>query len=130
MPVDAVRRDIEVLHAFFEDWFAGRPGDFEGVFLARLAPGFRMVRPDGRMAGRSELVERLRNAFGAHPDIKIAIQDVAVLERLGDALLVSYEEWQDVGRGAPRGRISTAVLRPGTPFEWLFVHETWLPDEE
>ena len=47
--------------------------------------------------------------------------------------VAAYEEWQTKD-GPPKGRSSTAVMRPraGTPngLEWLHVEETWLPDED
>lgn len=149
--------EVVALHAFFEDWFAGRLPDSDAAF-ARFAdgldPDFEIVTPRGEALARRALLEALRAAHG-----RVARRiEVEVLEvrRLGALALVCYHEWQAEGSppspsasreagapGAPgesrapgasaawKGRRSAALLRddPAAPggWRWLYVHETWLP---
>ena len=133
---DAVRLEVEQLHAFFEGWFTGRlePTDeafarFESV----LADGFEIVSPRGTRTERAALLAGLRSAHRMHPDgFRIWIEDVRARALEGGLTLATYEEWQEQPGGPPRGRLSSAVLRAraDTPngLEWVHVHETWLDE--
>ncbi len=132
---DACRREIEDLHAFFEDWFAGRPardGEAFGRVEAALAEGFQLVGPDGVRHVRDELLAGLRAAHGTRAGGFRIWTRAARSRPLAEGLhLAVYEEWQELA-GVERGRLSTALFREREDgpngVEWLHVHETWLPD--
>lgn len=130
------RAEIEALHRFFEGWLAGRLPASEDAFVrltAALAPGFRLVGPDGRVAERGALLDRLRAAHGAEPDgLRIWIERVRARPLGAELALVLYEEWQERPGAPARGRQSSALFQeeadaPGG-VAWLHVHETWLPE--
>ena len=80
------------------------------------------------------MTEGLRGAhgrWGSKPG-RIWIERFRFHHRLGEAAVVTYEEWQEVD-GETRGRLSTAVFgaREGRPngVVWLHLHEVWLPTE-
>ncbi|MEM7221715.1 MAG: hypothetical protein AAF495_01965 [Pseudomonadota bacterium] len=129
---EAVRREIEEVHRFFVEWFNGtaRRSDFDSRFADRLDPEMVFVSPDGNRPDRTALLAGIRQAHGANPGFRIAIRDVKLLRDLGEALLVSYTEWQRGARSSARGenaRFTTLVITK-PPFRWLHVHETWLPE--
>ncbi|MFB6217692.1 MAG: DUF4440 domain-containing protein [Halobacteriaceae archaeon] len=125
------RREVEQLHAFFVEWYAGavardRFDRLEGA----LAPGFGMVTPEGERLDRAAVVEAVRTDYGRDDpgEFDIDIRNVERAADCGACVAVRYEEHQ---RGeAETARLSTAILResadaPGG-LAWLDVHETWL----
>ena len=136
--IDASRREIIELHQFFDDWFVGRIEQTDEVFdrfAGVMAPDFTIVSPDGHLTERAPLVDRLWGAHGFQrgQDSTFGIRVEKVTVRpVGDGLyLATYEEWQKSGAG-DRGRQSSTLLRRADDapngLEWLYVHETWLPD--
>ena len=127
--------EVEELHRFFEEWFAGTvepTGKGLQRFTAVLAEEFELISPDGRQTGRGALIGRIRKAHGTHRDrgLRNVVEAIRV-RAVGPALyLVHYEEWQQRD-GCSRGRLSSALLREraDTPngLEWVHVQETWLP---
>jgi len=146
--LDACRREIEALHAFFVGWYAGERNDFDRMERA-LGPGFEMITPGGERLDREEVLAAVRGAHGEHAagafDIEIrSVEPVDVREGVA---AVRYEEWQtnsgpDAGSAggggtdaaaadrATTGRISTALFHadPDAPegVAWAALHETWL----
>ena len=130
---DRVREEIEEVHGFFVDWITGETdeGALEKVFVPRIDDAMHFVSPDGNRLDRDELVAMFRRCHGANPDFRIAIRDVRILSELGDHLLATYQEWQRGAKTSAKpenGRVTTVVLSRESPFRWLHVHETWLPD--
>lgn len=130
-------REVDELHRFFEDWFLARLPSTDAAFerfASVMDKDFIIISPSGRMTRRGPLTDNLRGAHGAWKatdDAKIWIENFQLHRTLGDAVLVTYEEWQQRG-DAPRGRLSSALFgpRPGTPngVAWLHLHEVWLPE--
>lgn len=130
-----VRHEIEDLHRFFVDWYAGSvaPEALESEFVPRFDAGFIIITPDGNQTTIEDLTAAFRKAHGANSNHRIVIRDVAIRHELGDLLLVTYTEWQTGSRSYDRpknARLSTALLTRTEPFRWLHVHETWLPQEQ
>lgn len=131
----AVRAEIEDLHAFFVDWFAGRAAksDLETRFAAAMDPELVFVSPDGRRLGRADLIGLFEGGHGANPDFRIAVRDVRVLRETGGLALATYTEWQRRAANSARpenGRFTTVLMARAAPFRWLHLHETWLPEQE
>lgn len=136
-------REIVELHQFFEDWFCARLGDDDRAFArfeAVMAADFEIVNPEGRTTPRDVLVPGLRAGHGRWRDAdgaltgRVRVANVRVRAVGAGLFVAAYEEWQQEGAEAERGRRSTAVLRRTerpTPLglEWLVVHETWLDGE-
>ena len=128
------RAEIETLHEFFVDWYAGTiEGDAFDRLEQALAPDFEMVTPDGDRLDRTAVVTGIREDHDRDDPgaFSIEIRNVEVVVRVGDFAVVRYEECQETTDGTT-GRISTALFRedssaPGGVV-WLDLHETWLDD--
>jgi len=130
--------EVHELHQFFQDWFNGVLPPTDDAFRrfdSVMAERFMIISPDGELAERAELVDRLRRAHGiwrqgSQPG-RIWIENLQVRHTVGSQAMVLYEEWQEI-EGEARGRLSTAILQrlEGAPngLEWLHVHEVWMPD--
>lgn len=129
----ACRQEIASLHRFFTAWLRGELPDTDGAWARVeevLAPAFVLVTPEGRRWERAMLLEDLRRAHGARPDLTIHVRRFTGRTVAAGTVLATYEEWQHE-KAADRGRISTALFAEdrGAPggVRWLHVHETWLP---
>jgi len=120
------------LHEFFVGWFTGSLERTDQVFKRfgeALHPEFSMIAPSGVVLDRDAVVASVRAAHGT-ADASFAIEIRDVVERLvsGDAVVVSYEEWQFVGGAVDSRRVSSAVLvrSHGTVdgVRWGHLHET------
>ena len=127
-----VRREIGELHAFFEQWLAGKLPETADAFArveAVLAPDFTLVAPSGQETDRATIAVRLRGLWNTRPRVRIWIEQFRLLLDAPPLLVARYEEWQEGSAGNTR-RISTAVFRaaPTAPngVQWVRVHETWI----
>ena len=128
----AVRREIEGLHAFFEEWLAGKLPDTAAAFArveSVLAPDFTLVDPSGQEADRATMAALLRGLWNTRPVVHIWIEQFRLLLAAPPLLLARYEEWQE-GSAGNSVRVSTALFRtaPQAPngVQWVRVHETWV----
>lgn len=138
--IEACRREIEELHAFFEGWFEGTLPDDETTFARvadALAEDFELISPDGLRRDRNAILASIRDGYGSHAgegrQFRIEIHDVRPRLVVADAALLTYEEWQ-TSDGSENRRLSSAWFR-GTdeaPFgvRWVHLHETALPGSE
>lgn len=124
------RREIEALHAFFVDWYAGTIARDAFDRMERvIAPGFEMVTPDGRRLDRAAILERVQDSYGRDEpgEFDIEIRNVALVTACGDRALVRYEEWQRQPDGE-NGRISTVLFGQESDapegVRWLDIQET------
>lgn len=127
-----VRDEIRELHEVFEGWLAGAEGASLGAAEDALAPDFRLISPGGELLERAPLLAGLSGARGGRgPGFRIEVRAVTARE-LGSSglVLATYEEWQDQDGAERIGRLSSALLRSRAEegFDWLHVHETWLPE--
>ena len=123
--------EIVELHAFFTAWLAGELPNTDEVFArcsGTMAPGCTMISPGGHLVEREALLAQLRAMHGTRPGLRIWIEQPRLRHALGDALLVTYEEWQE-REGVITSRHSTALFvpAPDTPHgvAWAHIHETW-----
>ena len=136
---DTVRREVEALHRFLEEWLNGTLPDDQAVFEAgivrRLHPAFTNIQPAGRALSCGDLLRGLRQGHGGSPDFRIKVRNVALCGALeqDDLILATYEEYQKGARySAPENaRLSSVLFRrdPGGRLIWLHLQETWLPEE-
>ena len=127
--------EIESLHDFFVDWYAGTMDEDNVERLERaLASGFEMVTPDGDRRDRAAVLEGIRGDYARDEPgtFAIEIRNVELVAARDDHATVRYEEWQTRG-DETTGRISTVLFRedaaaPGGVV-WLDLHETWLDGE-
>lgn len=135
-----VSQEISDLHRFLEEWFGGRCENSDAYFdkhlQKRIAPGFRIVMPGGKMLRGDALFDDMRRAHGSNLQFRIHIRNVEAhtLGEDGDLILVTYEEWQKNALNSKppnNGRLSSALLKRSAAapngLVWLHVHETWLP---
>ena len=122
-------REVVALHEFFVAWF--RPGpapDFqacEGAFHRDL----RMVTPEGRLLGRSEIIQGIQASRGRlAASLTIDILDSRTLWQEGDAVLLAYIEQQYREGRTTRRRSSALLLRAASAprgILWRHLQETW-----
>lgn len=134
--LEACRREIEGLHAFFVDWYTGtvERADF-GRVEAVIDPSFEMVVPSGEVLDRTAVLEMIRENYdSASPGgFDIDVCGVDLVAGLDRHALARYEEWQrrDSADGET-GRTSTVLFReaPDTPegLAWVALHETYLEE--
>lgn len=128
-----MRAEIEALHEFFVDWFAGMPSQdsLRDLVGTRFHPDFVMIPPSGAVLTLEQVADGLRAAHGKNPEFRIAIRNVRVRFASDDLVLATYEEWQRNAKASQppnNARISTALFRTSELLRWLHVHETWLPE--
>lgn len=135
--LERVREHIEGIHEFFTDWVSGNcPGDdatFQAGLLDRIAPETMVIMPGGIGYPAEVFTRYMRGLHGSNPAFRIQIRAINVCHQVGDALVVTYEEWERNAQDSTppdNGRLSTMVLRNrGDRLQILHVHETWLPSE-
>ncbi len=124
---DDIIEEVRRLHAFFDDWFAGRPGGTIDEFSAVLDDEFTIVGPHGSLMTGPEVVAVVEENFGVG-DVAITVENFHV-RCLGDTWLCRYDELQGVPEDRTR-RTSTAVMVPDTAttggLRWVAVHETFV----
>jgi len=124
------RREIETLHAFFVDWYAGTVDREAFDRMERvIAPGFEMVTPEGQRLDRATILDRVRDSYGRNEpgEFDIEIRNVESVAAFEDRTLVRYEEWQQEP-GGENGRISTVLFGQESDapegVQWLDIQET------
>lgn len=132
--LDRVRDAIVAQHDFFTAWVSGRCAGEEAAFdegTRRLSRQLSVIMPGGKAFTFDVFAEYMRSNYASNPKFRIKIRNVVIRHRVGDVLVVNYEEWERDAKDsipANNGRLSTIVLRDrGTDFDILHVHETWLP---
>ncbi len=135
--LDRVREFVEVVHQFFTDWVSGKLPKTEAAFQAqldRLDPNFMVRMPGGGGFEYPVFKELMYDMHGGNPKFVIKIRNVAIRHKVGEALLVTYEEWErDAKDSTPpnNARFSTMMLREkGDSYMVLHVHETWFPADK
>ena len=130
--ITRIENEIIELHQFFQNWYNNQlsPTDENFARCANaLAPDFSIVFPDGNMVFCQALLGKLKKAHNSHTDMRIWIVNVQVLYQIGDLILATYEEWQDI-ESKVTARLSSVLFRKAqfTPngLLWLHVHETWI----
>lgn len=127
-----VRKSIEDIHVFFEDWFMGRvdAASLEAGFMRYLAPDFRYIPPGGPVVSRADLEVMFNQGHGTASDFKIEIHDVVIRWQSGTHVLASYTELQAGAAppAAPRNaRLSSVLMAKAAPLVWHYVQETQVP---
>ena len=128
----SIQREILEIHQFFQGWFNGQVSDDEKILnrLTRvLAKDFTIINPAGRLIHRDDLISMIQAAYHTHKGMRIWIENVQILHKIGEITIAAYEEWQIIGREVTV-RLTTATFKfqPGAPNEliWLHVHESWM----
>ena len=124
-------REISRLHDAISSWIRGDLPEsrFESDIADALAPGFRIVEPDGALLTRKDVVDGLRRGGGSNPDFRITIEAAEVISRNGGLSVATYVERQHGALRAPtpaNRRRSILVLEAGERFRHVFLQETWL----
>lgn len=130
-PQTDCKREIETLHEFFTDWYAGETdSDAIDRLSNALAHEFEMVDPDGNRRPRAEVIEMVETGYGQYEpgEFSIAIEHVELRWASDDHALVRYEEHQ-FGSDDTTVRLSTALFaaKPTAPngVVWRDLHETF-----
>ena len=120
--------DVVTLHDLFVELLTGRAGaDALGEAMARMAPEFTRVAPDGAVQDRAAVEAMLAAAAGTVPadfTIAIAIEDARDLAP--GVALVRYREDQRAGEGATSRRSTAVFVTTDDGFAWASLQETWI----
>ncbi|MGH1482165.1 MAG: hypothetical protein ACRBM6_26130 [Geminicoccales bacterium] len=132
--LEDVRREVVDLHDFFTDWFNGTADRdlLERRFLSRLDPAFTLIPPEGTVLEAADIGSAFQDAFGMNKGFRIQIRDVTIQRDMEAHVLATYTEWQTGAQQsafANNARITTVLMEKGTPFQWLHIQETWLPED-
>jgi len=132
--LEDVRREVVDLHDFFTDWFNGTADRalLERRFLSRLDPAFILIPPEGTVLEAADIRSAFQHAFGMNKGFRIQIRDVTIQRDMEAHVLATYTEWQTGAQQsalADNARITTVLMEKGTPFTWLHIQETWLPED-
>ena len=130
-----IEQEIIDLHDIFISWFTGKPDktDLENKLSSRFFKDSIFIPPNGASVNYDNLMVMFKNGYGQkNQDFKIAINNVEILQEIGDYVLVNYVEWQteDAKPEATNNynvRKTTLVISKEKPFKWLHTHETMLP---
>jgi hypothetical protein len=128
-PLDTDSAVVEVhrFHDALASWLdAGDPADFEAIERA-WAPDFTLINLDGAVVDRARLVAGLAGRGGTRPGLRIAIDEVGVLLRAPDAVVVTFRERHEhVGEATTRRTTAVLVADPSRAgmLLWSHVHET------
>lgn len=130
---NAVRQEVEDLHAFFVGWYNGDLPEsaYETAFLAKLDSGFTIILPSGVELNYGELCSAMKASFGKKKGFQIEIRKVRLVKSAETMVVATYEEWQHNDQEGPdsaTARVSTVVFERGEVLLWRHVHETWLPE--
>jgi len=130
--ITRIENEIIELHQFFQDWYNNQltPTDESFARCADvLAPDFAIIFPSGDKVLCQPLLDSLRNTHNSHTGMRIWIENIQVLHQIGDLILATYEEWQEI-EGQITSRLSSVLFQKtrSTPngLQWLHVHETWI----
>jgi len=125
--MNAITTEVERLHDVFEKWFGNELENLDRVEAA-LGDTFSIVMPDGGIVAREQLMTGLNNSRDSR-HVRIKIRNVQMQWRHRDAVVATYEEWQEQAEFVT-GRLSTVVFkldgRAPNGLRWEHVHETWL----
>ena len=130
--ITRIKNEITELHQFFQDWYNHQLSPTEKNF-ARCAdvldPNFSIIFPSGEMVQYQILLGTLRNAHGSYTNMRIWIKNIQELHQIGDLIIATYEEWQEV-EGKVTARLSSVLFQKSDSTSngllWLHVHETWI----
>jgi hypothetical protein len=130
--ITRIENEINDLHQFFQDWYNNQLSPTDENFarcMNVLHPNFRIIFPNGDQVQYQTLLEILRNAHGSRINMRIWIKHIQVLHQIGELVLATYEEWQEIDDQL-NARLSTVLFQkaPKTPngLHWLHIHETWI----
>ena len=130
--ITRIENEIIELHKFFQDWYNNQlaPTDENFARCADvLAPDFSIIFPNGKRILRGPLLNGLRRAHNTHTGMRIWIKNIQELHQIGDLIIATYEEWQEV-EGKVTARLSSVLFQKSDSTSngllWLHVHETWI----
>ena len=130
--ITRIENEIVQLHQFFQDWYNNQLAPTDQNFSRCsdvLAADFSIIFPSGEMIHCKPLLEGLRNAHNSREGMRIWIKNIEVHHQIGNLILATYEEWQEI-EGQVTARLSSVLFQkePSTPngIQWLHVHETWI----
>ena len=130
--ITRIENEINELHQFFQDWYNNHlsPTDENFVRCVNvLHPNFMIIFPNGEKVQYQTLLNSLHSKHASQTNMRIWIKQIQVLHQIGDLVLATYEEWQEIN-GQVNSRLSTVLFQkaPTTPngLLWLHVHETWI----
>lgn len=130
--MEAYAQEIHDLHHFFQGYLLGEIApELMERFESVTDSGFTIVTADGAVIDREGITNYIRDGHGSRPEFTIWTENVVLKQRVGDILIVTYEEWQTI-KGVTTSRTSTVVFKEDASLPnglcWLHVHESGLKE--
>ena len=127
-----VHTEIVELHDVFVAWFNGSADktSLEEQLNQRFPKNMLYMEPDGQMMPQGDLMALFDANYGSNPEFNIEISNVQIRHQFDDHILATYTERQtgsNFSSAKNNLRSTSLLLKKSDPFEWLHIHETWLP---
>ena len=139
--MEAVKKEIEELHAGVVEWINGTrersEQEFNTIYAGRLDAGFQLVAPTGHRISREMVTNYLEGTHASNPDFRIQITDVRVVHENNGMVLAHCLMWHknaqqsgssNLGRNLTAGFSNDSSMPNG--LKWVFAHESALPQDE
>lgn len=116
---------VRNLHTDLAIWLgsAAAPEVFER-FACAQHPEFTMVSTDGSVVARDALLAGLRTARNAVPGLRIEVDEVVELNRVGPTVVVRFREVHHGRTGVDARRVTAVLTAEADGYLWHSVHET------
>ena len=129
---ELTQAEIVALHQFFQDYFTGAiEPDAIARFETSMDDTFTIIAADGRVTDYATITNIIRNAYNRQRNFRIWIENVIVRQHVGNIIVATYEEWQQV-EATITSRVSTVMFHyqpqaaTHQQLTWLHVHESGL----
>ncbi|QLY29220.1 DUF4440 domain-containing protein [Nocardia huaxiensis] len=116
---------VRDLHEDLAAWLGSAAGEEVWErFAGAQHSEFTMVGVEGTVVSREALLLALREARNAVPGLRIEVDEVDVLNRVGGTVVVRFREVHRSAAGVHGRRVTAVLVGEGGGYLWHSVHET------
>jgi len=135
---ERIKQEIEDLHHLFVNWFTGKAdkSELKRELNTRFSQETKFISTAGDTINYESLMLMFENGYGkTSKEFKIVISDFELVQEIGDYVLANYVEWQTTSSntkasGNFTARRSTVLISRQSPFKWLHIHESMIPQSD
>ena len=114
-------RSIFELHEWIEALFTGQNRSVLTPLLDSFSPNFEMITTTGTLINLDQVRQLFINNTGKHPNLKITISEVSLIQQTSDSCLYRYKETHN--HQLIRWSTILIVFKKNQTF-WLHLQET------
>ncbi|WP_269913637.1 hypothetical protein [Acinetobacter sp. HY1485] len=114
-------QSIFELHEWIEALFTGKNRSVLIPLLDSFSPNFEMITTIGTLINLDQVRQLFTNNTGKHPNLKITISEVSLIQQTSDSCLYRYKETHN--HQLIRWVTILIVFKKNQPF-WLHLQET------